>query len=98
MQLRLLPESAPTIQGFDIAGASRPALEVGGDFFDYLSMPDGKIGIALADVSGKGLQGAMNAVLANGMLNTESERIGGSCAEILSSLNADLYPQMDKHM
>ena len=98
MQLNLLPTTAPAIESFDIAGFSQPAREVGGDFFDYLSLQDGKIGIAIADVSGKGLKGAMNATLTSGMLSTEAEKVGGSCSRILSALNADLYPHLEKHM
>jgi len=94
---RLLPDAAPQVEGFDIAGVSRPAREVGGDFFDYLSLADGKIGIALADVSGKGLKGAMSAVLANGMMH-EVTKIEASCGDILSTLNASLYPRMEKLM
>jgi serine phosphatase RsbU (regulator of sigma subunit)/sugar lactone lactonase YvrE len=97
MQLSLLPETAPLIEGFDIAGKSIPANTVGGDFFDYLSLRDGKIGIALADVSGKGLKGAMNAVLANGMLD-EIAKSEASCGNILLALNAALYPRMEKMM
>ena len=97
MQLRLLPESAPIIEGFDIAGFSRPAREVGGDFFDYLSLSDGKIGIALADVSGKGLKGAMNAVMANSMLY-DAAAVEASCGKVLSRLNARLYPRMERQM
>jgi serine phosphatase RsbU (regulator of sigma subunit)/streptogramin lyase len=97
MQLRLLPESAPSVQGFDIAGFSHPAREVGGDFFDYLSLADRKIGIAIADVSDKGLKAAMNAILANGMLH-EVGKIEASCGDILSALNADLYPRMERGM
>lgn len=96
-QVRLLPEAAPQVEGFDIAGFFSPAREVGGDFFDYLSLPDGRIGIAVADVSGKGLKGAMNAVLANGMLH-EVAKIKMSCGEILLLLNEGLYPRMEDHM
>ncbi|MBM3237206.1 hypothetical protein FJZ31_13015 [Candidatus Poribacteria bacterium] len=97
MQIRLLPEGAPTVEGFEIAGFCRLAREVGGDFFDYLSLASGKIGLALADVSGKGLKGAMNAVLASGMLH-EVAKIETSCGKILSALNADLHPRMEKQM
>jgi len=97
MQMRLLPKTAPVVKGFDIAGFSRPAREVGGDFFDYISLHDGKIGLALADVSGKGLKGAMNAVLANGMLN-QVAKIESSSGNILSTLNQDLYPRIEKRM
>jgi len=97
MQIGLVPESAPLVEGFEIAGFSKPAREVGGDFFDYLPLDDGKVGIAIADVSGKGLKGAMNAVLANGMLH-EVATTEASCGEILSILNAHLYPRMEKQM
>ncbi len=68
MQIALLPKEAPHIDRFELAGESLPANEVGGDFYDYLTLDNNLIGIALADVSGKGLRAAMNAVLTNGML------------------------------
>ena len=97
IQMSLMPESSPTIEGFDIAGACHPARETGGDFFDYLSLPNGRIGIAIADVSGKGLRGAMTAVLTNGMLR-EVSTIEVSCDKILSRLNSDLHPRIEKQM
>jgi ligand-binding sensor domain-containing protein len=97
MQMSLLPKSAPPLEGFDIAGFSHPAREVGGDFFDYLSLPDERIGVAIADVSGKGLKGAMNAVMTNGMLH-EVATVESACGGILSALNAHLYPRVEKHM
>jgi serine phosphatase RsbU (regulator of sigma subunit) len=96
MQVGLLPEKAPSLEGFDIAGLSYPAREVGGDFFDYISLAEGKIGIAVADVSGKGLKGAMNAVMANSMLH-EVAKDRASCGEILTALNVDLHPRMQRH-
>ncbi len=97
MQLSLLPESAPSVSGMEIAGRSIPANTVGGDFFDYLSLQDDKVGIAMADVSGKGLRAAMNAVLADGMMH-EVAIIEPLCGKILSRLNAHLYPLMEKQM
>jgi len=97
MQMSLLPEAAPQIAGMEIAGKSIPANTVGGDFFDYLSLPDGKVGIAIADVSGKGLRGAMNAVMASGMLY-EVVKTEMSCGRILSALNTGLHPRMENHM
>ena len=47
MQMSLLPEAAPPVEGMEIAGRSIQANTVGGDFFDYLSLPDGKVGIAI---------------------------------------------------
>jgi len=93
MQMGLLPQEVPHINGFELAGESLPATEVGGDFYDYLTLGDNQVGIALADVSGKGLRGAMNAVLTNGMLYkvVQSE---SRVDAILSQLNADLRPRL----
>jgi sigma-B regulation protein RsbU (phosphoserine phosphatase) len=97
MQMALLPEAAPPVEGMEIAGRSLPANTVGGDFFDYLSLPDGKVGIAVADVSGKGLRAAMNATMTNGMMHTVAT-IEAFCGRILSRLNTHLYPLMEKQM
>ncbi len=59
IQQALLPKSAPSLPGFDIAGISHPADETGGDFFDYLSLPNGQLNIVLGDVSGHGLGPAL---------------------------------------
>ena len=97
MQKSLLPEAAPVIEGMKIAGKSITANTVGGDFFDYLTLVDGKVGIAIGDVSGKGLKAAMNAVLASGMLY-EVVKTEASCGNILSVMNAGLYPRTEKQM
>lgn len=54
------PRETPDVPGYDIGGASIPAREVGGDYFDYFDMPDGRIGIAIGDASGHGLDSALN--------------------------------------
>jgi serine phosphatase RsbU (regulator of sigma subunit) len=59
VQLGLLPKNPPSIPGFDIAGISLPAEAVGGDYFDYLPMSDGCIGVVVADVSGHEIGGAI---------------------------------------
>jgi serine phosphatase RsbU (regulator of sigma subunit) len=59
IQLRLLPQAPPNIPGFDIAGACCPAEETGGDFFDFLPMRDGRIGVIVGDVSGHGFPSAL---------------------------------------
>lgn len=55
IQTNLLPSKAPTISGFDVAGISIPAQSVGGDYFDYIKIDDYHWGMALGDVSGKGM-------------------------------------------
>lgn len=91
MQMSLLPTSAPHINQFDLAGISLPAKEVGGDFYDYLTLGNSLFGIVLADVSGKGLRGAMSAVMTNGMLHEviQTELIPN---KVLSRLNTGLCP------
>lgn len=59
IQDRLLPDAPPDIAALDLAGRSLPARHVGGDYFDYLLLDGGKVGIAVADVSGKGAAAAL---------------------------------------
>jgi sigma-B regulation protein RsbU (phosphoserine phosphatase) len=55
IQRRLLPTDFPRLDGFELVGWSRPARHVGGDYYDFLSLDEGRVGAVLADVSGKGL-------------------------------------------
>jgi serine phosphatase RsbU (regulator of sigma subunit) len=59
IQRNLLPKCDPHLPGLDVAGHSLPCRSVGGDYFDYLYLPDGKFGVIVADVAGKGLPAAM---------------------------------------
>jgi phosphoserine phosphatase RsbU/P len=59
VQQRLLPQNVPLFPGLDIAAACVPASATGGDFYDFLALPDGRLGILIADVSGHGLGPAM---------------------------------------
>ena len=93
IQMGLLPTESPDTSGFDIAGMSAPATQVGGDFYDYVPLANGQIAIAVADAAGKGLRGAMNAVLTNGMLH-EVARFESGADVILTALNAGLAPRM----
>ena len=93
IQMGLLPTAAPDTKAFDVAGMSVPATQVGGDFYDYLTVANGQTAIAVADAAGKGLRGAMNAVLTNGMLY-EVSRFKSEAAVILTDLNLGLAPRM----
>lgn len=59
VQTRLLPETAPTIEGYDIAGVCLPADEIGGDYFDFINLTQDRLGISIADVSGHGIAPAL---------------------------------------
>jgi len=59
VQERLFSQELPAIPGLDYGGRCRPARDVGGDYYDFLALPGGRLGIALGDVSGKGIAAAL---------------------------------------
>jgi len=59
IQQSFLPESPPQVKGFELAALSLPAREVGGDFYDFIPISQDKLGIVIADVSGKGMPAAL---------------------------------------
>jgi sigma-B regulation protein RsbU (phosphoserine phosphatase) len=86
MQQALLPKSSPYIPGFAISGLSIPARAVGGDWYDFIPFPDGRWGLVLADVSGKGTAAALLMSATRGMLRSLAE---ACCTpgEVLTKLN-----------
>jgi sigma-B regulation protein RsbU (phosphoserine phosphatase) len=59
IQQSILPGSPPQIEGFELAALNLPARQVGGDFYDFILVPDDKFGLVIADVSGKGIPAAL---------------------------------------
>src|SRR5215813_6324654 len=59
VQQDLFPQCLPVVPGLEYWGQCRPAREVGGDYYDFLELPDGRFGIAIGDVSGKGVGAAL---------------------------------------
>lgn len=59
IQQRLFPQQPPQVPGFELAGASFPAVETGGDSFDFIAMPEGDLGLVISDVSGHGMGPAL---------------------------------------
>lgn len=59
VQMNLIPKEMPSIPGFDFAACTIPAQEVGGDLFDFIPVPDGRLALCLGDVSGKGLPASL---------------------------------------
>ncbi len=86
IQQALLPKSSPFIPGFAISGRSVPARAVGGDWYDFIPFPDGRWGIVLADVSGKGTAAALLMSATRGMFRSLAE---ACCTpgEVLTKLN-----------
>ena len=92
IQMSLMPNTPPSIEGFDIAGVSFPAEEVGGDHFDYVFLDPERtlFTISVFDVSGKGMHAAMSAVFTSGAF-TSDVRQSDSPAEVLTSLNRAVF-------
>src|SRR5271169_1130774 len=86
IQQALLPKSSPYIPGFMVSGLSVPARAVGGDWYDFIPFPDGRWGLVLADVSGKGTAAALLMSATRGMLRSLAE---ACCTpgEVLTRLN-----------
>ena len=96
MQMSLIPKATPDLPLLEISGRNIGANEVGGDFFNYFVAKD-KIRIAVADVSGKGLKAAMNAVMACGILKIASKS-SESPVELMSEINGALCDSMEQDM
>jgi sigma-B regulation protein RsbU (phosphoserine phosphatase) len=86
IQQALLPKSSPYIPGFIVSGLSVPAHAVGGDWYDFIPFPDGRWGLVLADVSGKGTAAALLMSATRGVLRSLAE---ACCTpgEVLTRLN-----------
>ena len=72
IQQSLLPESIPEIEGAELAAMSIPAKEVGGDFYDFIPISDDKLGLVMADVSGKGVPAALFMALSRALMRANS--------------------------
>jgi sigma-B regulation protein RsbU (phosphoserine phosphatase) len=86
IQQALLPKSSPYIPGFAVSGLSVPARAVGGDWYDFIPFPDGRWGLVLADVSGKGTAAALLMSATRGVLRSLAEACC-SPGEVLTRLN-----------
>jgi len=86
IQQALLPRSSPLIPGFRVSGLSVAAGSVGGDWYDFIPLNDGRWGLVLADVSGKGTAAALLMSATRGMLRSLAQT-GNGPAEVLARLN-----------
>lgn len=97
IQSRLLPTAAPKASGFRFAGHNRPCRTVSGDYYDFVTRPDGRVYLIIADVSGKGITAAlvMAGVAAAFNILTSYDH---SPARILKDLNRLLFEKTDPSM
>src|SRR5579862_7710800 len=91
VQERLFPQTLPPIQGIEYAGACRPALGVGGDYYDFLALPGGQLGIAIGDVSGKGISAALMMASLQASLRSEATRAPEDLAAMVGNVNRLVY-------
>ena len=91
VQERLFPQTYPEVAGLDYAGKCRPAQGVGGDYYDFLELPAGKFGIAIGDVSGKGVPAAL--LMAGLQASLRGQTIDGrtDLAVLMTNLNRLLF-------
>jgi phosphoserine phosphatase RsbU/P len=87
IQQALLPRSSPLVPGFAVSGVSVPAGAVGGDWYDFIDLGDGRWGLVLADVSGKGMAAALLMSATRAMLRSLAQNLC-SPGEVLEKLNA----------
>jgi serine phosphatase RsbU (regulator of sigma subunit) len=95
IQMASLPQRTPAVEGLDVAGQSRPALEVGGDFFDYLNGSDKSVTIVVGDVSGKGTSAALYMSKVQGILRSLHD-FTKSPAELFIRTNKLLRDDLEK--
>jgi PAS domain S-box-containing protein len=96
IQHTLLPKSLPELEGYQIAVYYQSAREVGGDFYDFLRLPDGRLGLIVGDVSGKGVPAAIVMATTRTLLRAAYHL--GSPGEILEQVNDALFPDIPPNM
>jgi sigma-B regulation protein RsbU (phosphoserine phosphatase) len=91
VQERLFPQCYPSIPGLDCAGHCRPAQGVGGDYYDFIGLPEGRLGLAVGDVSGKGISAAL--LMAGLRASLRGQTLGGPAdlAALMRNVNSLLY-------
>jgi sigma-B regulation protein RsbU (phosphoserine phosphatase) len=97
IQQSFLPDAAPEIPGFDLDGFNLPALEVGGDFYDFIPLDSDNTGLVIADVSGKGVPAALFMALSRTLIRASAHSIddpAGSLLEANSHLVEDSKTSM----
>ncbi len=97
IQQQFLPRHLPDLPQWQIAAYYGPARAVGGDFYDFIEMPDGRIGIAVGDVTDKGVPAALVMARTHSVLRAEASR-SDSPGEILARANELLVPEMPTRM
>ena len=97
IQQTLLPEQVPQLPGWQLNAHYRPARQVGGDYYDFVDLPGGRLGIFIGDGTGKGVPAALVMATARAILRTAAEQLV-SPSEVLKRANDLLYPDIPSMM
>ncbi len=91
VQRRLFPVSAPELESLELAGFCQPARGVGGDYYDFLTLGEHQIGVAVADVAGKGISAALLMSIVQASLRSQAIAARGSLSDLVSTMNRLMY-------
>src|SRR5918996_5787649 len=99
IQRASLPEEVPTLEGWQISPYYQPAREVGGDFYDFHLLADGRVGLMVGDATGKGVPAALVMSTTCGMLRAVSQALDySSPGQMLERVNEALVPNIPSNM
>jgi serine phosphatase RsbU (regulator of sigma subunit) len=99
IQRASLPKEVPTLEGWQISPFYQPAREVGGDFYDFHFLSEGRVGLVVGDATGKGVPAALVMSTACGMLQLAAQELDSSSpGEVLSRVNETLFTRIPANM
>ena len=96
VQSRLLPQAPPSVDGYDVAAVYIPSWELAGDYYDFFRLPEGRLGLVIADVAGKGVPAALIMATFRALLRAQVAS-GAALAEIAARLNRLLRDDCRPH-
>ena len=91
IQQNLLPREAPTVEGWDITGTNTPCYTIGGDYFDFIRRPSGRLAFALGDVSGKGAGAALMMMVLRATVHSAASQKERDVVSIMSETNIAMF-------
>src|SRR5919201_6646106 len=97
IQQQFLPHQLPDLPGWHVAAFYRPARSVGGDFYDFIQLPEGQVGIVVGDVTDKGVPAALVMATTHSILRVEPLRLVAP-GEVLQRVNQLLLDEMPPNM